>query len=211
VGPALSEPGRDLVRADATPWLSAKTDAFFRRRVGDGTLVHKWTGWPRARFLHEVFPDARFVHVVRDGRAVVNSWLQMPWWRGYQGPEHWQWGMLSDLELSRWEQSAHSFPVLAAILWNRLMDAAEECRSTLPPGSWLDVRYEDLLADPERTMAQIHGFFDLAPAADGIARYHFATTRKDAYLRDLGGEVVSDITDVMAAHLARFDYRLSDR
>ena len=36
-----------------------------------------------------------FINVVRDGRAVVNSWLQMGWWDGWQleasahAPDQW--------------------------------------------------------------------------------------------------------------------------
>ena len=63
------------------------------------------TGWPRAGFLHAVFPDARYVNVIRDGRAVANSWLQMDWWLGYRGPEHWHFGPLSDEHREVWERS----------------------------------------------------------------------------------------------------------
>ena len=97
VSPILESSDRDLLAADATPWL---TDRLGRSsRTGPGTpepfYLHKLTGWPRAGFLHAVFPDARFVNVVRDGRAVANSWLQMDWWLGYRGPEHWHFGPLS--------------------------------------------------------------------------------------------------------------------
>ena len=206
VGTVLSVPGRDLVAADATPWLAARTKEFFRARATDGVLVHKWTGWPRARFLQEVFPTARFVNVVRDGRAVVNSWLQMPWWRGYEGPEHWQWGPLGDDEAERWARSGHSFPVLAALLWVRLMDAAEAAASALTPGTWIDVRYEDLVADPLRTMRSIHEFLGIGPADDGLERYDFSSARREAFRDDLGPDVVAEITDVSATHLARFGY-----
>jgi len=34
-------------------------------------FIHKYTGWSRIAFFKEIFPEARFVHVIRDGRAVA--------------------------------------------------------------------------------------------------------------------------------------------
>ena len=97
VSPVLAAPLRDLRAQDVTPWLEQRTRRFFTGRAeaqGRPVFLHKFTGWPRAGFLGRVFPEARFVHVVRDGRAVANSFLQMPWWRGYEGPDAWGWGPL---------------------------------------------------------------------------------------------------------------------
>ncbi len=41
----------------------------------------KITGPGRIGFLHSIFPDARFVHVIRDGRAVANSLLNVAFWK----------------------------------------------------------------------------------------------------------------------------------
>lgn len=212
VSPLLSVPNRDLVASDATPWVSAKVTAFFGRRydaVGSGTMVHKWTGWPRAGLMRAVFPDARFINVVRDGRAVANSWLQMPWWRGYEGPEHWQWGPLTSAEQRRWEKSDRSYPVLAALLWAKLVDAAQEAQSTLPEDAWLDVRYEDMMADPEGTVSKALAFFGIDPegrSAAGVARYHFDPTRIQGFHADLGPAVVADVTDAMQEQLRYYGY-----
>lgn len=47
----------------------------------------------RMRYLHKIFPDALFIHVIRDGRAVANSllhvgfWSDLPlWWCGGYTP-----------------------------------------------------------------------------------------------------------------------------
>jgi hypothetical protein len=39
----------------------------------------KYTGWPRIRFLTAIFPDAQFVYIDRDPRAVVFSYMKLKW------------------------------------------------------------------------------------------------------------------------------------
>ncbi len=107
VSPLLASPVRDLRADDVTPWLERRFREFFAERAqvqGTATFLHKFTGWPRAGFIRGVLPDARFIHVVRDGRAVANSWLQMPWWLGFEGPDHWQWGPLPPDLAAEWEE-----------------------------------------------------------------------------------------------------------
>ncbi len=48
---------------------------------GKTRLATKLTGPPRISYLRSIFPDAVFVHVVRDGRAVVDSLLRVDFWK----------------------------------------------------------------------------------------------------------------------------------
>src|SRR5829696_721624 len=116
VSPILSRPHRDLLASDATRWLEARLRRFFERRMaaqGRPVFLHHVTGWPRAGLLHAVFPDARFIHVVRDGRAVANSLLQTSWWTGHQGPSNWDFGPLPEPYAKEWEASGQSYVLLA--------------------------------------------------------------------------------------------------
>jgi hypothetical protein len=67
------------------------------------------------------FPEARFVHVVRDGRDVALSLLEVPW-----GPD--------TIEG-------------AALYWRRRV--LEGRAAGLPPDRYRELRYEALVADPE--------------------------------------------------------------
>ena len=87
VSPVIATPVRDLLASDASPWLAARFARFFETRAAAqnrDVFLHKFTGWPRARFIDAALPETRFIHVIRDGRAVASSLLQMPWWRGYR-------------------------------------------------------------------------------------------------------------------------------
>lgn len=163
VSPALAEPARDLVGTDATPWLAAAFRRFFLARAGaqgQPVFVHKFTGYPRAGLVAEILPGARFVHVVRDGRDVVRSWLRMPWWRGHLGPEGWHFGPLADDHHEAWERSGRSFAVLAALAWVMLLDAHDRAAEAVPGQRWLELRLEDLAAAP------VPAVRDLATALD---------------------------------------------
>jgi hypothetical protein len=201
---------RDLTAADATPWLATRFRRFFARRADGAPLfVHKFTGWPRAGFVRQALPEARFVHVVRDGRAVANSWLQMPWWGGYRGPWQWPFGPLPDAYQAEWDRSGRSFVVLAGVGWKTLIDAHERARALVPTDAWTDVRYEDLVASPRQTVARMLDFLGLewTPAFERqFGRHRFRQERSVAYRRDLGVEALGLLDRSLAGHLTRYGY-----
>jgi omega-hydroxy-beta-dihydromenaquinone-9 sulfotransferase len=212
VSPILSSPFRDLDALDASPWLAGRLEEFFGGRAAAqkaGTFVHKFTGWPRAAFLHSVFPTARFINILRDGRAVANSWLQMPWWLGYGGPERWQWGPLPSGLAAKWDDSNRSFAVLAALLWQMLVDASDRARAAVPEDAWLEIRYEDVTADPHGTFDSVLRFCGLEWCDEferGLARYRFHNSRVDAFRRDLDPAELARMTEGIASALEAHGY-----
>jgi hypothetical protein len=216
VSPALTMPSHDLTEADATPWLTQRTREFFdehaARQRGE-VFLHKFTGWPRVGFLDTVFPESRYVHVVRDGRAVANSWLQMPWWRGHLGPDQWHFGPLPEVYEEEWHASGDSFVVLAGLAWKLLLDAFDRARELVPADRWLEVRYEDVAADPVTHIAVVREFLGLAPDDTfdrTVAEFPFSTGRTDAYRRDLPEADVDLLTQSLAPRLRDLGYPVED-
>lgn len=213
VSPLLAAPLRDLTSDDVTPWLERRLRDFFVQRAHaqqTGTFLHKFTGWPRAGFIRGVFPSARFIHVVRDGRAVANSWLQMPWWLGFEGPDHWQWGPLPAELDAEWQASGRSFVVLAGLLWKMLIDAFDSARAGIAKSDWLEVRYEDVAANPRRTFARMLEFCELPWDAEferGFERHTFTAARSDAFRRDLHPDDVEQLSRILASGLAARGYK----
>jgi hypothetical protein len=212
VSPMLSTPCRDLTAADATPWLSERFARFFEERAaaqGTPVFLHKFTGWPRAGLVHAVLPEARFLHVVRDGRAVANSLLQMPWWHGFGGPESWTFGDLPDEYRQEWEESGRSYPVLAGLEWKILMDAAAKAREAVPGVQWLEVRYEDLVAQPREWFLRILEFVGLSwndRFGMAYSSHDIRSGRSDAYRQELRPEDVKQLDRVLGGHLERLGY-----
>jgi len=149
----FSEPCRDLHKED----VSRKAKATIRKVMSQmlttkrHRLLVKVTGWPRIGFLKEIFPDAKFIHVYRDGRAVANSFLNVNWWSGWRGPANWQWGELTPAHKEKWEKYDRSFVVLAGIEWEILMAAQESAKQQIPLSDLLEIRYEDLCQNPIKT------------------------------------------------------------
>jgi hypothetical protein len=216
VSPIIATPVRDLVASDASPWLGHRFGRFFERRAheqGREVFLHKFTGWPRAGFIDAALPGARFIHVIRDGRSVANSLLQMPWWRGYEGPTRWGWGPLADDDRRAWEAAGRSFAVLAALEWKILMDAFADARSSIDRERWIEVRYEDLLRDPTAATKELLGFIGLSWTAgfeDRFRRYSLDASRAEAFRRDLGPSDVSAMESVLGPHLRDLGYSSSE-
>ena len=212
VSPMLINPVRDLVAADAMPWVADRFGRFFTDRAraqGKPVFVHKLTGWPRSGFIRAVFPHARFIHVVRDGRAVVASDLRVGWWRGWEGPNGLRAGPLPAAYLAEWEASGRSFPVLAGVSWKVAMDAYAAARALVPAEQWLDLRFEDLLTDPLTRTKELLSFAGLPPHPvfdAALARTEFRADRADAYRAVLGQDALAALDASLAGHLRAWGY-----
>jgi len=132
-----------------------------RRLCSDGRYLDKFPrNCLRAEYLHALFPDASFVYIWRDGRAVVSS--LMTGWRtegkfghgtrlpvplsveGYSGRE---WRFLVP---PGWEEytSGHTLAEVCAFQWIEANRAVLRAKERIGTDRWVDVRYEDVLGSP---------------------------------------------------------------
>ena len=192
-------PFRDLRASDVTATVRASLRRYFAGLVSPArpSVLLKITGWPRAGFLADVLPGVRFVHLVRDGREVARSLMDMPWWLGWHGPENWRFGPLSDEEEEAWARSEHSFAWLAGLQWRRVLAAAGRSAARIGAERWLDVRYEDLCADPVDAIGRMLAFGGLpvSPAIEGAVAngtVRPSTRRWDAELSVRDGRILAE-------------------
>jgi omega-hydroxy-beta-dihydromenaquinone-9 sulfotransferase len=148
-----------LTEVDATAEEVVRTRRLIARHVryqGNRRFLNKNTrNTRRIRYLNRVFPDAIFVHVLRDPRAAVASmsrvafWENMPLW-------------CRNGETVRDLTARGEDPVaLAAELWTAEVACALEHQAVLPPARYLEVRYEDLMAEPIRVLQDLCARTDL--------------------------------------------------
>ncbi len=141
LGPELAAAGvdsRGLDRA-ARAWIAEflRAGAPDSRRLAEKTphnLIH--AGW-----LGQLFPAARFIHVIRDGRAVAESLVRQSWRDPQTG------------KLLPYCQDLSS----AARYWASVVtESRRQC--AMVPRRGLEVRYEQLIAEPRETMQMVLAF-----------------------------------------------------
>jgi hypothetical protein len=135
------------------------------RYHGKPRFAAKITGPGRIGYLVSIFPDARFVHVVRDGRAVVRSLMEVPFWRERDRMDEpaWRNGLLES-DLSDWRRHGDSPPALAAVQWRRVVESTREEAARFVPDRYAEVRYERFVEDPGATLDEVASFCELPPS-----------------------------------------------
>jgi hypothetical protein len=151
----------------------------------------------RIEFVRRIFPEGPVIHIVRDGRdaacsirkrwkspldlkyilenkafplneipffvqrQVVFLWQRMV---GLEGRVKW-WGPKFDD--SEELVNRHSLIEICGIQWKRCTEAAIAGLEKLEPGTFMQVKYEDVVSDPVKIMDQIRKFLDL-PVSDNF-------------------------------------------
>ena len=131
---ALPRGGEGLSYAELIEWIVGA----YGRKVGE----EGWLTWvdhtpdnvQHAALLFELFPSAKLIHLVRDGRAVIASVLPIDW-----GPN-------TTRDATRWWIERLAFGLAAEHKW---------------PERVLRVRYEDLIRDPVAELGHICRFTGL--------------------------------------------------
>ena len=177
------------------------------RWQGRPRLITKHTGFPRFRFWRKIYPDARLIRIVRDGRAVVNSLMNVGWWQGTL--DTWKWGPIPEKYLEEYEHYGRRRSVLAAIGWKRLMDLYEQETRLLPVGTPLkEVRYTDFTANPwpvMRDAVQFAGLSESSRFARSVRRFHIRDG-DTGWQTGLDPEDLALVERVIGDHLSKYGF-----
>lgn len=152
-------------RTDVTEADALRIRAFFgafARLTRKRYLVNKHPqNSLRIAYLKAVFPDARFVHVVRDGRAVVASHL-----RKVERDKFRQFYPFGNFPKPvRWREYLALPPLLQyAYQWRDVVSYVRgAAESDLADDEYVEIRYEDLCNDPRSALAMIDAALGLDP------------------------------------------------
>jgi len=115
----------------------------------------------RLKVLHEMFPDAKFIHVTRDPFTFFPSTLRM-----YRSFDHTQ-----SLQKPAENDGLEDYVLDSG---RRMYDSYHSYRGQVPEDQILDVRYDDLVKNPVSTMRDIYARLslgDIEPALGGFEKY----------------------------------------
>jgi omega-hydroxy-beta-dihydromenaquinone-9 sulfotransferase len=206
----FSQPCRDLQRSDVTAKVKKQLHAAFEPMLTShrDRLLLKITGWPRLGFLGEVFEDAKFIHIVRDGRAVANSLLHVHFWRGWYGPQGWRAGTLSPEDLATWEAYDRSFVALAGIEWRIQMRAMEAARQAIDPKQFFEVKYETFCERPVESFREVLEFAEMPESAAFERHVRAASIRSTSnrWRDDLTPAQQAVLDELLQDDLRRYGY-----
>jgi hypothetical protein len=133
-------------------------------RWGDKSPPYAW----KAKRIQRALPEAHFIHLIRDGRDVALSLSEVSW-----GPGGVQ---------------------AAAAKWVDELSRARHRARRLAPGTYMEIRYEDLVAQPEPLLRRIAEFVDLPWDASVLDYHHGAEERMKDMIRDfhpMGGGTIT--------------------
>ena len=118
----------------------------------------------RVAFIDALFPDARYVYLKRDGRdninSLINAW-RTPRYRTYELPEP---HLIPGVDPNWWKfvlypgwaaDRSGPLEIVCAKQWMFSNEGALAAGGAVPGERWNEIRYEDLVADPENEIGRL--------------------------------------------------------
>jgi len=188
----------DLSPADLDRWKRAMRTFLARIAVRDPRrpVLKSPPHTARTAVLAEMFPGAKFLHVVRDPFVVFPSTL-------------WLWKSLHEVQGMQVDDGSQAEAYVFAA-FERMYAAFERDRTRLPEGSLHEVRYEDLIADPVGRLREAYERLDLGdfsrvePALEERARSMKRYRTNDYRLEP---RLVAEISRRWGSFIDRYGYR----
>jgi hypothetical protein len=182
------------------------------RRAGLVGSVRAIEQTPETAFLVDAavaaFPEARFVHIVRDGRDVVCSLLERGWLGAARSGEADDAGLAYGVSPRFWveperrdEFSEVSDARRAAWVWRRYVGAVHGAAHAP-----FELRYEQLVSHPAAVAERLGAYLDapIEPLAQALTAAHSSSTGR--WRRELTAAQLADVEEEAGSLLRQLRY-----
>jgi hypothetical protein len=174
-----------------------------RRSAGASVVINKRiANNRRIPQLLAAFPEARFVSIVRDGRAVAYSLSRVDWW---EDDIVWWYGGTP----RRWREEGGDPWEICARNWVEELAEIEHGLSDVPEAQKLEISYEGFVAAPVDVLADVAAFAGLDPSRggwrSGLSQLSFPD-RNEAWARRLEPDVIAQVEAIQRPALDRYGY-----
>jgi Sulfotransferase family len=154
----------DTDRPPSYPRLVSALFDLYGRKRGKRLVGDKSPGYVREMpSLHAFWPEAKFVHLIRDGRDV---WLSVDGWKK------------ADRSVGQFATWTEDPVATTALWWERSVRLGREAGTRLGPALYREVRYEELVEDPAPVCRALCAFLGL-PYDEAMLRFHEGRTRHE--------------------------------
>ena len=183
---------RNLTRLSVNYFLTEKLSKTGKRMVGDKTPLESSE---TVKEIATICPEARVIHIIRDGRDQAVSLLHFLWNRSIDQSGVYRMDPEERDKRDRYREDPRKFGESgesiftekrlrrSARSWGERVAAARECGSALLGDSYTEVRYEDLLTRPEKEFGRLFGFLG-ARADEGLVE---RCIKRTSFERRTGG------------------------
>lgn len=203
---------------DVTPQSAARMREYYHRDVlkqnRSGRVINKNPHLSnKLRYVLKIFPDAKFIHVIRSCEPAVASWIAavkalpspVVYWPEEEYPCLWLLNPpKTEAEINRLSRHKRFFPGGGAGLFidywvktnenikRQLKDVEIERQLTL-------LRYEDFVQNPAKELSRLAEFCELAPYAFNVSKVLLNQTSKHQHLitNELKKQIHSEAGDTL--------------
>ncbi len=133
------------------------------RWQGKDHFLAEYALWARMSYFSKIFPQAKFLHILRDGRAVASEYKKMiekgvypesdeiEWWlSGW--PKEWR---------EEFKENYGSLLTFCVFQWKFILKMIWRDANDISKKRYMEVMYKDIVEEPEKTFSNILDFYDL--------------------------------------------------
>lgn len=147
----LPERERSLAKIVDEVYMTYAAQKFPNARVwGDQSPLHTFY----LSYIDKIFPEAKYVHLLRDGRDVISSMVK---------------------------RHGNDYLYEAVHRWKTSIKKTDVFQKTVGSGRYIEVRYEDLVQDSEVTLKRISQFINIEYTPRMLDYWKLPTTMEHKY------------------------------